>query len=83
MRDCAAPPHPGIYRVPSGKWTRVYCHQGKKSVCIGQVSLKRGSTVLACPANCSLDLYVTRMITGHRNGGGPFSEYRGKNSVVN
>ena len=78
MRGRTAPPHPGIYRVPPVKWTRVYFYQGKKKCLYKAGVLKRGSTVLACPANCSVDLYVTRMITGHRN-----AEYRRKNSVLN
>ena len=46
---------------------RVYFYQGQKwGVCMERVSLKSGSTVLLpCPANCSVDLHVTRMITGH------------------
>ena len=45
--------------------------------------LKRGSTtLLPCPTNCSVDLYVAQMITGHSNDG-PFSEKRRKNSVLN
>ena len=46
----------------------------KKGVCIKRESLKKGLRLYcpACPANCSVELLVARMITGHRNDGRPF-----------